>query len=80
MEEYPTLNNAPITEALIDIRVKLPSSVNAEKLDSIFELLKEQYPVKQEQKVSEFRFETKAEVIVRSSEAKMHGYRYITSG
>ncbi len=79
MEEYPTLKNAPITEALIDIRVKLSSSVDAEKLDSIYELIKEQYPVKQKQKVSEFKFETKAEVIVKSSEAKMHGYRYITS-
>ncbi len=42
MEEYPKLRNAPITEALIDIRVKLPSSVDAEKLDSIYELIKEQ--------------------------------------
>lgn len=79
MEKCPTLRNAPITEALIDIRVKLPSSIEVEKLNSIYELIKEQYTVKQEQKVSEFKFEPKAEAIVKSSDAKMHGYRYITS-
>lgn len=79
MDQYPTLKKAPITEALIDIRVKLPSSVDADKLDFIYELIKEQYPVKQKQKVSEFEFEPNADVIVKSYEAKMHGYRYITS-
>ncbi len=79
MEKYPTLKNAPITEALIDIRVKLPSSVDVNRIDFIHELIREQYPVKQEQKVSEFKLEPKAEVIVKSSEAKMHGYRYITT-
>lgn len=76
---YPTLKNAPITEALIDIRVKLPSSLDTGQINSIHDAIKEQYPDKQEQRVSEFKFEPKAEVTVKSSEAKIHGFRYLTS-
>ena len=78
MEEYPTLTKAPITEALIDIQVKLPSTVDAKKIDSIYESIKDKYPEKQEQKISEVRFELKEEV-VQSSDVKINGYVYITS-
>lgn len=79
MAEYPTLKNAPITEALIDIRVKLSSEFDAKNIDSIYESIKNQYPEKQEQRISEVRFEPKAKEIVRPSSAKINGYRYISS-
>ncbi len=44
MAEYPTLKNAPITEALIDIQVKLPSETQLETLLSLREGLSENYP------------------------------------
>lgn len=79
MTDYPTLKNAPITEALIDIRVKLPSEFEAEKLDAIYDSIKDKYPIKQEQKISEVKLEPKAEELVKSSGAIINGYRYISS-
>ena len=40
LEDYPILKNAPITEALIDIRVKLPSDFDIKNLSSIYESIK----------------------------------------
>ncbi len=40
------LNNAPITEALVDIRVKLPPSLDVDRLEEIGELISSQYPKK----------------------------------
>jgi len=40
------LNNAPITEALVDIRVKLPPDVDIIKLESIGDLISDRYPKK----------------------------------
>lgn len=83
MEEYPVpiLKNAPITEALIDIRTKLPSAIDVKSIDNLFEKIKNQYPEKQEQRVSEFSFELKAdEEPVKASKHKVNGYRYISSG
>lgn len=78
-KEYPTLTKPPITEALIDIRVKLPSELDVKVIDSIFESIKEQYPNKQEQRISEVRIDTKAkEELFKTSGAKIGGYRYIS--
>ena len=41
LEEYPNLKKAPITEALIDIRVKLPSEFDVKGIDSIYQSIKE---------------------------------------
>lgn len=79
MEEYPILKNAPITEALIDIRVQLPSAFDVKNIDRIYESIKEQYPEKQEQRISEFQIEPKTEEEVKTFKAKINGYRYISS-
>lgn len=79
MTEYPILTNAPITEALIDIRVKLSTEFGAQSIDSIHETIKSQYPEKQEQKISEVKLEPKTEEIVKPIKAKIDGYRYISS-
>lgn len=46
--DYPVFKNAPITEALLDMKVILPSSSNIETLASVQEDIKEDYPEKQE--------------------------------
>lgn len=80
MEEYQILKKAPIVEALVDIRVKLLSEMDVKKIDFIYESIREQYPEKQEQSISEFRVETKAgEEPIKSFATKINGYRYISS-
>jgi len=49
------LENAPIVEALVDIRVKLPSDVDISNLESMGELISNQYPKKKKR----MRFEGK---------------------
>jgi uncharacterized protein (TIGR04255 family) len=82
LEEYivPILKNAPITEALIDIRVKLPSTIDVESIDNIFERIKGRYPVRQEQRVAEFSFELKPDKDpLNASKQRIHGYRYLST-
>lgn len=80
LEDYPVLKNAPITEALIDIRVKLPSEMDVKNIDSIYESIKEQYPERQEQKISEVRIEpSSVKESIKASKFKINGYRYISS-
>lgn len=46
MTEYTVFPNAPITEALLDIRVELPADVDIKKLESYQELIKGRFPDK----------------------------------
>lgn len=81
MEAYhaPVLKNAPITEAVIDIRVKLPSSADVKSIDLLFNKIKEHYPTREEQRVSELSFELKPnEDPIKASKSRIHGYRYIS--
>ncbi len=77
MEEYKILKNAPITEALIDIRVKLSANFDVQKIDSLYESIKEQYPHKEKQRISKVEIETK-EHKVKTISAKINGYRYLS--
>ncbi len=82
MEKYPisVLKNAPITEALIDIRVKLPSTTDVKAIDSLFEKIKNRYPVRQEHRVSEFSFQLKpGEDPVKAAKQRVNGYRYVSA-
>lgn len=82
MEAYPVpvLKNAPITEALIDIRVKLPSTIDVKSIDSLFEKIKHRYPARQEHRVSEFSFELKPDQDpVKASKMRVNGYRYVSA-
>jgi uncharacterized protein (TIGR04255 family) len=82
LEEYlvPILKHAPITEAVIDIRVKLSSTTDVKSIDFLFEKIKSQYPVRQELRVSEFSFELKPdEDPIRTSKTRVNGYRYISA-
>lgn len=77
-KEHPILKNAPITEALIDIRVKLPSKFDVIGINSIHDSIKKQYSGKQELRVSGFEFQLKDKQAKRLDE-KIEGYRYISS-
>lgn len=46
MTEYTVFPNAPITEALLDIRVELPAEVDIKKLESFYDRVKDRYPDK----------------------------------
>ena len=48
MSEPTRFPNAPITEALLDIRVKLPEQVDLTQLATIQDLIKDQYPSRNE--------------------------------
>lgn len=48
MSEYTTFPNAPITEALLDIRLELPKEVTLAKLESFYNDIKDRFPEKQQ--------------------------------
>ncbi len=79
MEQYPILSNAPITEALVDIRVKLPPDADVKKIDPIYELIKDRYPKKQEQRMSEIKIELKPGEELAKQLTKINGFRYLSS-
>ncbi len=47
MVNFETFKNAPIVEAIVDIRTKLPESVSIEDLDVLHEKIKKEYPKKE---------------------------------
>jgi uncharacterized protein (TIGR04255 family) len=53
------LQNAPIREAIIDLRVKLPSGITHEKLATLQESIKDQYPGKKYRRESQFAIKIK---------------------
>lgn len=78
LEGYPRLTKAPIKEALIDIRVKLSNDFDVKKIDSVYEKIKETYPDKQEQTVSQVQFQKQPDKESFKSFTKINGYRYIS--
>jgi uncharacterized protein (TIGR04255 family) len=80
LEGFQVLKKAPITEALIDIRVKLQAEIDVKTTDSIHEQIKKEYPKKQEQRMSQIQFELKVgEDLVKPLSTKIIGYRYIST-
>ena len=58
MKKYPHLKNAPISECLIDFRVKFESEIHAEIFKSLESKLKNEYPNVEKLR----RFETRLEI------------------
>jgi uncharacterized protein (TIGR04255 family) len=75
LEQYPILSKAPITEALIDIRVKLPDSFDIRKLD-LYEKINEEYATRQEIRRFETKFEIKDGQPLSDITVIKGGYRY----
>ena len=57
--KYPYLENAPISEALIDIRVKLPEKVVLQHIETLHNFVKDDYPERKK------RFSFKSTIIAR---------------
>jgi len=76
--EYPILKNAPIIEALIDIRVKLDPSFEVGKILSIYDKIKDNYPEKQKQQISQVIFGIEEKNQEKSSITKINGFRFIS--
>ena len=72
------LSKAPITEALIDIRVALPRETGLELLDSLYNHIKDKYPKRRERKRWEGTIEFKETELVTPSVkvAETDGYLY----
>ena len=78
MTEYPTLKNAPITEALIDIRVKLPKEFDIEKFRSIHGKISAYYPDEQVRKMWEDTIAFKKGERITTTSERIDAYRYIS--
>jgi uncharacterized protein (TIGR04255 family) len=50
LNKYITFINAPITEALLDIRVNLPEHIIIKNIESFYEKVKDEFPEKKERK------------------------------
>ena len=59
MTEYSLLPNAPITEALIDIRIRIKEDFNTERLLSLYDAISAKYPQKKTLHKWESKFEFK---------------------
>ena len=78
MVKLKHLTHAPITEALIDIKVKLPPDFDVTQLKSIHTLISKEYPKEQELRKKRFEFKVKPDS-VEASPSYIHGYRYIST-
>lgn len=76
MNKFPSLKNAPITEAVIDIKVKLPSGFQVDQLDGVNDFLKPDYPTKKEVKKFEGRIDFAQEASVTPIRGEIAGYRH----
>lgn len=69
--------NAPITEALLDIRVNLASDFNPDNLEKLYEEIKKDFPIKQVNTLWEAVFEAKrGEKPQVSSNDRNNGYLF----
>ncbi len=79
MAEYSLLQRAPITEALIDIRVKVKDEYNVEIFNRLHETISEQYPQKTESHKKEGKIEfKKGDLGVSSVTDKFLGYSFLS--
>lgn len=71
MAEYPHLSNAPITEALIDIRVELPEAISFDKLGALHEEIEADFP----ESKTRFVFESQIRLGDHGAQLKTHPSR-----
>jgi uncharacterized protein (TIGR04255 family) len=80
MAKYTHLEKAPITEALIDIRVKIREDLTVEQLESIYNSISGQYPDKKARHKWEGKFEfKKGEPLVSSGTETIDGYFFTST-
>lgn len=75
MARYSLLRNTPITEALIDIRIKPREDFDVKLLDSLYGAISDQYHDKKTRQKFEGKFEfKKGEIPISSGTATIDGY------
>ncbi len=80
MKRYPVLSKAPITEALIDIRIKVRDDLKIEQLYSIYKFISKEYPNKKERYQWEGRLEfKKGETPISTAAEMIDGYVFIST-
>lgn len=80
MAEYSLLKNAPITEALIDIRIRIPENFDVEKFQSLHSAIITQYPNKKKRQKWESKFEfTKGKSPISESTETVDGYIFTSA-
>lgn len=77
--DYPHLPNAPIVEALIDFRVRLPDGFDIEILRALHGEIEEDFPRVETQKLIEGRFHFSEEGVVTEGEKPaIRGFRMLS--
>jgi len=79
MREYPKFKNAPITEALLDIRVELPPSADLLTLDKMYDTIKDLYPNRQVREISQFQIQQNEEGSQETKHSIAHDGYFFTS-
>ncbi len=80
MTEYPILRNAPITEALIDFRIKIKDGFDAGQIEALYDVISGQYPDKKARHRLQGRFEFKqGEKPVSLSAETVEGYIFTSA-
>lgn len=72
--------NAPITEALIDIRVQLPQTVSLADLEKLHSVIQKDYPQKRTRTMWEGSFQLKGEgEPIKTDHSQVDGYLFLSS-
>lgn len=80
MAEYSLLKNAPITEALIDIRVRIKEDFSVERFLLLYDAIVDKYPQKKARHKWEGRFEfKKGETPISASTETVDGYIFTSA-
>lgn len=81
MAEWPHLSRAPITEALIDIRVELPTGSTVDRLAPFADAVRAEYPKKRERKEwhSQLVFPADAAMTVKSGSHEVVGHMFYSA-
>ncbi len=81
MNKYITFKSAPITEALLDIRVKLPQDLTIENIESFYEKVKDEFPDKKERKHFQAKIDFSSDELFSNEQisGKIDGYLFKSS-
>ncbi|MCK4358599.1 MAG: TIGR04255 family protein [Candidatus Cloacimonetes bacterium] len=81
MKTFQVFQNAPITEALLDIRVKLPEHITINDIESFYKKVKDKFPEKKARKQFKVNIDlsSKAQFSEVQSPSKIDGYLFRSS-
>src|SRR5689334_7230430 len=76
MSQRPHLANAPITEALLDIQVQLPTRIKLGQLEAMHREIRDRYPNRRTRKRVEVNVQLESEVPVATPSPREDGYLF----